>query len=251
MHRERRVASHDDSLKCTECLAAIKRTSKSRHACTPNKTRKKFQRFETPLSEDPYVEVVRELRNDDLGNAVRSDELLLKLVQEFFNRVENDAKPKPTADKTRSFVRLIAKIRYLVSGNHTSSLREVFTVSNVWRVKQALEEAFKSKEGITSNANVVTYTGQVKRAVELLELIMIEESDDESEKNLGRLRRLFAVRQEGKLRNSNQALAKSRNETNRAPENQLQEDNSLRLVQHIFSVLGAPILDDRRQFREL
>ena len=61
----------------------------------------------------------------------------------------------------------------------------------MWKVKQALEEASKTNEGKISNANVVTYNWKVKRAAELLEVIMIEESDEEREKNVSSIRRLF------------------------------------------------------------
>ena len=54
----------------------------------------------------------------------------------------------------------------------------------------ALEEASKINEGKIINANVVTCSWKVKRVAELLELIMIEESYEERQKNLGSIQRL-------------------------------------------------------------
>ena len=85
VQRERRTKKNGGMLiECTESFAHIDKRNRSRHKCVSKKITEVLIGKEHP--KDKFYKVITKLKNDEVGNGIRKNEMLIKLGRKYFKR---------------------------------------------------------------------------------------------------------------------------------------------------------------------
>jgi len=213
MRRRKTKTPKDDLVKCDKCHSFISANSKARHSCINSK----FSRVDK-FSLDGNTKfglIIQGMRKDDLGNFIRSEVLLIRIGRQFMKRYSTERKRKQGENRTRDFLRTLARIYFSFKEiKENAAFEDIFQVKYFEILDAAIDPEEKTKASV-----IVHDINALKCAADILSCLYIIDGRDADNTNIGKYRELLQKFWNHKLRRAEEALLTQRQEKSRRPEN--------------------------------